>query len=272
MLSSRACRPSTPSAASRCLSSCLTTFWLPTAPAPSWLSRPTIPATGSLPRSSACPSSRSLRAPPRATWTRKLSPMLLPARWSTLASWTACLSRMPRTRCTPGWKRTARATSRSTSSCVTGSSAASVTGASLSPWSTATSAAGCPCLRASCPCVCPRSRTLSRARTAKARWPATPSGSTPPAPAAVPPPSARPTLCPSGPVPAGISCVTAIPTTTMLSPARRPWSTGAPWIGTTAAWSTPPCTCCTPGSGTSSCMTSAWCPPRSPMPSAPATA
>ena len=46
------------------------------------------------------------------------------------------------------------------------------------------------------------------------------------------------------------------------------WS---PWTGTTAAWSTPRCTCCTPGSGTSSCMTSASCPRRSPMPSAPAT-
>ena len=42
--------------------------------------------------------------------------------------------------------------------------------------------------------------------------------------------------------------------------------------GTTAAWSTPRCTCCTPASGISSCTTSAWCPPRSPTPSAPATA
>ena len=44
------------------------------------------------------------------------------------------------------------------------------------------------------------------------------------------------------------------------------------WTGTTAAWSTPRCTCCTPASGISSCTTSAWCPPRSPTPSAPATA
>ena len=32
------------------------------------------------------------------------------------------------------------------------------------------------------------------------------------------------------------------------------WS---PWIGTTAAWSTPPCTCCTAVSGINSCTTSA---------------
>ena len=62
------------------------------------------------------------------------------------------------------------------------------------------------------------------------------------------------------------------PTTTRHWPARRRWTTGPPWTGTTAAWSTPRCTCCTPASGISSCTTSAWCPPRSPTPSAPATA
>ena len=46
----------------------------------------------------------------------------------------------------------------------------------------------------------------------------------------------------------------------------------ARWTGTTAAWSTPPCTCCTAVSGTSSCMISAWCPRRNPTRSAPATA
>ena len=48
--------------------------------------------------------------------------------------------------------------------------------------------------------------------------------------------------------------------------------TGAPWTGTTAAWSTPRFTCSTPASGISSCTTSASCTPRSPMPSARATA
>ena len=50
--------------------------------------------------------------------------------------------------------------------------------------------------------------------------------------------------------------------------ARRRWNTGCRWTGTTAAWSTPRCICCTAGSGTSSCTTSAWCPPASRMPEA----
>ena len=33
----------------------------------------------------------------------------------------------------------------------------------------------------------------------------------------------------------------------------RRWSTGCRWTGTTAAWSTPPCICSTPASGTASC-------------------
>ena len=40
------------------------------------------------------------------------------------------------------------------------------------------------------------------------------------------PPSARPTPCPSGPVPAGTSCATATRRTTTPSPARRLWSIG----------------------------------------------
>ena len=82
----------------------------------------------------------------------------------------------------------------------------------------------------------------------------------------------RPTPCPSGPDPAGTSCGIWTPTTTRPWPPRRPWTTGARWTGTTAAWSTPPSTCSTPGSGTNSCTTSAWRPPRSPTRSAPATA
>ena len=49
-------------------------------------------------------------------------------------------------------------------------------------------------------------------------------------------------------------------------------STGARWTGTTAAWSTPRCTCSTPASGTSSSTTSALSRRRSPTPSARATA
>ena len=40
---------------------------------------------------------------------------------------------------------------------------------------------------------------------------------------------------------------------------RKRSNTGARLTGTTAAWSTPPCTCSTAASGTSSCTTSAWC-------------
>ncbi len=157
----------------------------------------------------------------------------------------------------PGWKKTTRAARRSTSSCVIGCSAASVTGASPSPWCTAKSAAGSPSPKASCRCDCRKLPTLSRARTAKARWPATPSGSRPPARAAAAPLPVKPIPCPSGPVLPGTSCAIWTPTTRMPSPARKPWITGARWTGTTAAWSTPPCICCTAVSGTNSCMISA---------------
>ena len=55
-------------------------------------------------------------------------------------------------------------------------------------------------------------------------------------------------------------------------PRRRRWITGCLWTGTTAAWSTPPCTCSTAASGISFCMTSAWSGRLSPTPGAPATA
>ena len=78
--------------------------------------------------------------------------------------------------------------------------------------------------------------------------------------------------CPSGPAPAGTSCGIWTPTMIRPWPPRRRWNTGLLWTGTTAAWSTPRCICCTPGSGISSFMTSAPCPPRSLTPNAPATA
>ena len=59
---------------------------------------PTIPATGSSPKSLACPSSRSSRAAPPPTSTRLPSPTWPPVRWSTPASSTACLSPTPRKR------------------------------------------------------------------------------------------------------------------------------------------------------------------------------
>ena len=86
------------------------------------------------------------------------------------------------------------------------------------------------------------------------------------------PPSARPTPCPSGPARPGISCAIWTPTTRTPSLPKRRWNTGPRWTGTTAAWSTPPCTCCTAGSGISSCTISAWCPRPSPTRSALPTA
>ena len=112
---------------------------------------PTIPATGSLQRSSVCPSSRSSRAIPLPTWTRPPLPMWPPAPSSTPASWTACPSPTPRKRWSSGWRAAARARIRSTTSCATGCSAVSATGASRSPWSSVKSAAGSPCPRAACP-------------------------------------------------------------------------------------------------------------------------
>ncbi len=77
---------------------------------------------------------------------------------------------------------------------------------------------------------------------------------------------------PRGRAPTGTTCAIPTPTTTRPWPPGRRWSAGPRWTGTTAEWSTPRCTCFTPASGTSSSMTSAWSPPRSPTPSAPPTA
>ena len=61
---------------------------------------------------------------------------------------------------------------------------------------------------------------------------------TAPARSAAVPPSGRPTPCPSGPGPAGITLGSSTPTTIRSSATRRRCNTGCPWTGTTAAWST----------------------------------
>ncbi len=61
-------------------------------------------------------------------------------------------------------------------------------------------------------------------------------------------------------------------TTTRRWRPRRRWTIGCRWTGTTVGWSTPPCICCTAGSGTNSCTISAWCPRPNPMASGRATA
>ena len=82
--------------------------------------------------------------------------------------------------------------------------------------------------------------------------------------AAAAPPNGRRTPCPSGQAPPGTSCATCDPhNNDALASQGGAGLLDARWTGTTAAWSTPRCTCSTAGSGTSSCTTSAWCPPGS---------
>ena len=126
----------------------------------------------------------------------------------------------------------------------------------LSPWCTAKSAAGSH----------PRKRAAA-APAGNYRLEPGPDGESPLARhaewikttcrAAAAPLPVKPIPCPSGPVLLGTSCAIWTPTTRMPSPARKPWITGARWTGTTAAWSTLPCICCTAVSGTNSCMISA---------------
>ena len=109
---SRASKPSTRLTASACPSSFRTMSSPPTAPARSWPCPPTTVATGNLLKNSACPLWKLSRARNPLTWTRPLSPTSPPARWSIPVSSTAFRSRTPRKKCTPGWKKTAPATSR----------------------------------------------------------------------------------------------------------------------------------------------------------------
>ena len=95
------------------------------------------------------------------------------------------------------------------------------------------------------PCCCPTWTATSPQKTAIPRLPRFPSLSTPPARTAAARQSARPTPCPTGRVRAGISCATSTPTTTRSWPPGRPSTTGCLSTGTTAAWSTPRCTCST---------------------------
>ena len=106
------------------------------------------------------------------------------------------------------------------------------------------------------PLTLPRWRSISPQARENPPWqPSTP-GSTPPAPAAADRRSGRPTPCPSGPVPPGISsAMWTARMTRSWSPGRRRTNT-CRWTCTSAAWSTRCCTCSTPGSTPSSCTTS----------------
>ena len=74
------------------------------------------------------------------------------------------------------------------------------------------------------------------------------------------PRSGRPTPCPSGLVPRGISCATSTRTTGIPSRRGKSWITGRLSTGITAEWNIRPCTCSTRVFGISSSMTSAWSP------------
>ena len=68
---------------------------------------------------------------------------------------------------------------------------------------------------------------------------------------------ARPTRCRNGPARAGTICGSSIRTTSRPWSIRRPRNTGCRSTSTSAAPSTPCCTCSTRGSGTRCCTTSA---------------
>ena len=114
-----------------------------------------------------------------------------------------------------GGRSRASAVPRSTSSCGTGCSPASVIGASPSPWCTAPSAAGSPLPEEQLPLLLPE--VDSYEVTDDRRVPPQQDdrlGEHHLPQAAAAPPSGRPTPCPSGLAPAGTSCGIWIPTTT----------------------------------------------------------
>ena len=238
----------------------ITSSW-GTAPAPSWRCRHTTTGTSSLPPSSACRLSRSsvTRTAPRTPTAGCPRPTSGPATWSTPGHSTACRGRKASAVWWTGWPSAVRARARSTTACATGYSPASATGASRSPSSTAAPAARFGCPKTTCRCCCPTWSATSRPARANPPWPPSPNGSRWPAPTAGGRRCARPTRCRSGRAPAGTSCATP------RRPAIRRWSTparcatGYPWTSTSAASSTPSCTCCTPASSSSSCTTSRRC-------------
>ena len=138
--------------------------------------------------------------------------------------------------------------------------------------STARSAAGCPWTRRTCRSCYPTSRATSPRITARARSRICATGCSAPAEVRRPGRARDGHHAELGRQLLSTSCATWTRTTTRPSRAGRPWATGARSTGTTAAWSTRRSTCSTAASGTSSSTTSASCRPRSPMPSARATA
>ena len=243
-------------------------------------------ATGTSPRSSSCRSSAPCSRP-RATPRTRRSPVRAPAINSSNDE--VSLDGLRGRRGQGDDHRLAggqgvRRAARSPTSCATGCSAGSATGASRSRSSSTrtgspTRVPGRRCCRSSCrtcPTTLPRPSTpTTRAASPSRRWVGCRSGSTSSSTwataAACASTAARPTRCPTGPGPAGTTCATSTrPTTTRSSTrrtrrtgwgrTRRPWTvrprvspTPAASTSTSAASSTPCCTCCTPASGTRCC-------------------
>ena len=120
------------------------------------------------------------------------------------------------------------------------------------------SAASCRCRSTSCPCCCPSSKTTSPRTTAARRWPATRTSCTPPARTAAARRAARPTPWTPSSARRGITSATPRRTTTTAPFDRDDGrATGCRSTCTSAAPSTPSCTCSTRASSARCCRTPA---------------
>ena len=132
-------------------------------------------------------------------------------------------------------------------SCATGCSRASVTGANRFPSSGPTAGTRA-CPKVNCLCCRPTWPTSSPPAPASRPWPRRLTGYSTPKP-----PGAKRTPCRNGRDPAGTTCASATRATRSGSSARRPSNTGwtasspAAWTCTSAARNTPSCTCSTRG-------------------------
>ena len=156
------------------------------------------------------------------------------------------------------------ASARSTTSCATGSSAGSATGASRSRSCTSWTPTGKPTgvveplspeRAAAAPARAGGLQAVRQARAAAGQGDRL--GLTSRATASAT--AARRTRCRSGPARAGTTCATSTRRTTRRSAIRQRRSTGCRSISTSAAPSTPCCTCSTRASGTRCCSTAATC-------------
>jgi hypothetical protein len=179
--------------------------------------------------------------------------------------------RKPRRRSPSGWKEQGWGEPKSTISCATGYSPGSGTGASPFPWSYCEKCGWVPLPRGSAAAALPEVESYEPtgrrgipALAALEDW-------VNHLPQMRRPASGKPIPCPVGRFQLVLPAVLRSAQQRALASRRRS-STGLPSTGTTAAWSTPRCTCSIPGSGTSSSMISAWFPRPEPYARAPATA